>query len=450
MSNPLNDAENWMGGADIPLTGFSWKNGSKSDTAGIVVWSDVFLATNKDGEEVAIILMDNQGLFDTETTPADNSRIFTLGTLISSVLIFNIMGLIEESQLHHLQSAIYSARSADKNNQNSSKTEPFQKLLFLIRDWCCPSEYPFGFEGGNSYIMKQLEIKDDQLIALKSVREYIFSSFEDISCFLLPEPGRSVKDTRFDGRWSMMESDFKDELKILIETLLHPNKLVIKKLNNEKLVGAELKKFIEISLNFFKFNENVCNLTPFEIQLQLQMNTLIENELENYQNQLNKTHFIDMNAFVEQIEGVHCIVKGNVLDKFGKETLMITKEQQMHFKNILEAKIEELFFDLKNFIKVNFEKIEAKEKCEKLIKKGRKKIIDDSKGKTTFATIMYGIVTGTVIVGAMVAAVTIPGAALAFVGISSSSLHIGSSLVFWRRAENINESERKQLEELEK
>ena len=450
MSNPINDAKNWMGGAGIPLTGFSWKIGKKGDTAGIVVWSDVFLATNKDGEKVAIILMDNQGLSETGTTPADNKRIFSFGNLISSVLIFNIMRLIEESHLDLLQSAIYSARSAHKNNQNLSKTKPFQKLFFLIRDWCCPSDNSFGFEGGNSYIMEQLEINDDQLIAQKSIREYIFSSFEDVSCCLLPEPGKSVKDASFDGSWSMMETDFKEELKILIETLLHPNKLVIKKLNNEKPVGAELKKFIENSLDFFKLNENVCNLTPFEIQLQLQMNTLIENGLENYEIQLSKNQYMNINAFLELIDGDHCIIKGNVLDQFAKEIPMIAKEQQMHFKNILEAKIGELFKALKKGIKINFEKIEAKEKFEKERKKCVKIIMDNSHENTCDATLNLAIGMTTIVVGAIVATVAAPVAAVAVVGLSSCTLHIGNALIFWKRTVDINDSEKKKLEELAK
>lgn len=54
-------------------------------------------------EKLAIILMDTQGLFDTKTSPTDNSRIFALGTLISSVQIFNLNNLIQENQLEYLQ-----------------------------------------------------------------------------------------------------------------------------------------------------------------------------------------------------------------------------------------------------------------------------------------------------------------------------------------------------------
>lgn len=66
MDNPLNDTENWMGSPYEPLIGFSWKRSSTRETQGIIFWSDVFLHTKESGEKLAIILVDTQGLYDTE------------------------------------------------------------------------------------------------------------------------------------------------------------------------------------------------------------------------------------------------------------------------------------------------------------------------------------------------------------------------------------------------
>jgi len=106
MNNTLENKNDWIGSPDEPLTGFSWKSGSTRDTNGIVMWSDIFLHDHVvDGKEekIAIVLMDTQGLFDTKTSPADNSRIFALGTLLSSMQIFNLNDVIQEDQLEYLQ-----------------------------------------------------------------------------------------------------------------------------------------------------------------------------------------------------------------------------------------------------------------------------------------------------------------------------------------------------------
>jgi atlastin len=95
LENQLENSKNWMGGVDEPLRGFSWKSGSKRDTTGIILWSDVFLHTKEtNGEKFAIVVMDTQGLFDNQTTSVDNSRIFALSTLISSVQVLNLSMII--------------------------------------------------------------------------------------------------------------------------------------------------------------------------------------------------------------------------------------------------------------------------------------------------------------------------------------------------------------------
>jgi atlastin len=107
--NTLNGPDNspksevWIGEPDEPLKGFSWKSGVERHTSGIVFWSDAFLHTTEDGEELAIILIDTQGLFDHDTPPAINSKIFTFTTLMSSYQIFNLPQLLQENHLEYLQ-----------------------------------------------------------------------------------------------------------------------------------------------------------------------------------------------------------------------------------------------------------------------------------------------------------------------------------------------------------
>jgi atlastin len=124
-----------MGDEDEPLQGYSWRSGADRDTMGIVIWNDVFLHTDETtGEKIAIVIIDTQGLFDNETTTTNNSRIFALGTLISSIQVLNLSGVIQEDQLQYLQFATEFARFASKNTQSNAE-KSFQNLMFLIRDW---------------------------------------------------------------------------------------------------------------------------------------------------------------------------------------------------------------------------------------------------------------------------------------------------------------------------
>jgi atlastin len=99
----INHSAEWVGDRNEPLKGFSWKPGVSRNTSGIVFWSDVFLYDSYDGGKYAIMLIDTQGLFDHDTLPAINAKIFSFTTLISSLQIFNLASWIQEDHLEYLQ-----------------------------------------------------------------------------------------------------------------------------------------------------------------------------------------------------------------------------------------------------------------------------------------------------------------------------------------------------------
>jgi atlastin len=160
-----------MGSPDDPLRGFSWRSGTTRETTGVIFWSDVFLYDNPNGEKLAILVVDTQGLFDNETSTEDNSKIFSLTTMLSSIEILNLNGLVQEDHLQYMQFATEYAKFATNNTQQTYK--PFQSFMFLLRDWNNPDEFPFGFKGGAKYLDDLLVVKPTQPEELKSVRNHI-------------------------------------------------------------------------------------------------------------------------------------------------------------------------------------------------------------------------------------------------------------------------------------
>lgn len=75
----------WLGNTEAPLTGFSWRGGSERDTTGILMWSEPFVYKLDNGKEVAVLLMDTQGAFDSEYTVRDTATVFALSTMTSSI-----------------------------------------------------------------------------------------------------------------------------------------------------------------------------------------------------------------------------------------------------------------------------------------------------------------------------------------------------------------------------
>ncbi|XP_015365114.1 PREDICTED: atlastin [Diuraphis noxia] len=246
--NLINEDAHWIGSDDKPLDGFTWRGGSDRDTTGILMWSEVFKATLEDGEKVAIILLDTQGTFDSESTVKDCATVFALSTLLSSIQIYNLKFNIQEDDLQHLQLFTEYGRLALED----TGTKPFQKLQFLVRDWSFPYEAEYGADGGQKILDKRLQISEKQHPELQSLRKHIKSCFSDISCYLMPHPGLNVAtNPNFDGKLSEIEPEFKQNLITMIPMLLRPDRLILKEIGGQKIKAKELVQYFKAYIKLF-------------------------------------------------------------------------------------------------------------------------------------------------------------------------------------------------------
>ncbi|XP_068183565.1 atlastin-2-like [Antennarius striatus] len=247
-----NSRESWMGSDDDPLTGFTWRGGCERETTGIQIWSEVFVVDKPDGSKVAVLLVDTQGAFDSQSTIKDCATVFALSTMTSSVQVYNISQNIQEDDLQHLQLFTEYGRLA----MEEIYLKPFQSLMFLIRDWCYPYEHSYGLEGGNNFLEKRLQVKQNQHEELQNVRKHIHSCFSNISCFLLPHPGLKVAtNPNFDGRLRDIDEDFKKELVRLVPLLLAPERLVEKEIGGNKVTCRDLLEYFKAYIKIYQGEE---------------------------------------------------------------------------------------------------------------------------------------------------------------------------------------------------
>lgn len=337
-NSQLINADNWLGEDDEPLAGFDWKSGTKRITTGLILWSDVFLYDDPKGEKLAIYLMDTQGLFDHKSTSTDNSRIFSLSTMISSIQILNLLNIIQENQLQYLQFATEYARYASADEEKL----PFQNLLILIRDWNSPDEYGFGIRGGNAYLESFLEIHDYQTRELQSVRRYLRSSFDKIDCFLMPHPGTTVaRDSTFDGRWSKIDDEFIQGMQDLFKFLFGRKKLKAKLVNGVTIKPAELLIFISSYVENFK-GDNMPEATNiYESTLDKQFSILKAKSIDLY---VNSVAEYDRELESEDdINRLHANAKDKALKFFDSQKKFGTYSEGANYKRELQKKIEEVF-----------------------------------------------------------------------------------------------------------
>ncbi|XP_041070198.1 atlastin-1 isoform X3 [Carcharodon carcharias] len=246
------DRNAWLGHYDEPLTGFSWRGGSERETTGIQIWSEVFLVDKPNGEKVAVLLMDTQGTFDSQSTLRDSATVFALSTMISSMQVYNLSQNIQEDDLQHLQLFTEYGRLA----MEETFQKPFQSLIFLVRDWSFPYEFNYGLDGGIKFLEKRLKISENQHEELQNVRKHIYSCFTNIACFLMPHPGLKVAtNPNFDGRLNEIDEEFIKHLKVLVSWLLCPENLELKEINGNKITGRGLVEYFKAYIKIYQGEE---------------------------------------------------------------------------------------------------------------------------------------------------------------------------------------------------
>uniref|UniRef100_A0A8C6TLG6 Atlastin GTPase 2 n=1 Tax=Neogobius melanostomus TaxID=47308 RepID=A0A8C6TLG6_9GOBI len=242
----------WLGGADEPLTGFTWRGGCERETTGILAWSEVFVVDKPDGSQVAVLLMDTQGAFDSQSTIKDCEEVTVTSRLWFVFQVYNLSQNVQEDDLQHLQLFTEYGRLA----MEEVYEKPFQSLMFLIRDWSYPYEHPYGLEGGRGFLEKRLQVKQNQHEELQNVRKHIHSCFSNISCFLLPHPGlRVATNPHFDGRLRDIDEDFQARLVELVPLLLSPENLVVKEIGGQKVTCRDLLHYFKAYMKIYQGEE---------------------------------------------------------------------------------------------------------------------------------------------------------------------------------------------------
>jgi len=206
------------GATDESSSGFRFKGGMDACTEGIWVWSEPFMRTIK-GRQVALLLMDTQGAWDSNMTKEQSATIFGLTAVLSSKQIYNINMQIQEDKVENLayfmrfaQAAIRKASSElEKSGQQLNQAEierPFQSLDFLVRDWRHFRENWTVEQCKEQMAEHFSKHVNPKKVVENSTAEALHSMFRRMQCFCLPHPGLTIERETWTGNVHDISSDF--------------------------------------------------------------------------------------------------------------------------------------------------------------------------------------------------------------------------------------------------
>ncbi|XP_076798427.1 atlastin-2 isoform X3 [Arvicanthis niloticus] len=342
------DSQSWIGGNNEPLTGFTWRGGCERETTGIQVWNEVFVIDRPNGTKVAVLLMDTQGAFDSQSTIKDCATVFALSTMTSSVQVYNLSQNIQEDDLQHLQLFTEYGRLA----MEEIYQKPFQTLMFLIRDWSYPYEHSYGLEGGKQFLEKRLQVKQNQHEELQNVRKHIHNCFSNLGCFLLPHPGLKVAtNPSFDGRLKDIDEDFKRELRNLVPLLLAPENLVEKEISGSKVTCRDLVEYFKAYIKIYQGEELPHPKSMLQATAEANNLAAVAGARDVYCKSMEQVCGGDKPYIApSDLERKHLDLKEVALKQFRSVKKMGGDEFCRRYQDQLEAEIEETYA---NFIKHN-------------------------------------------------------------------------------------------------
>ncbi|XP_015414354.1 PREDICTED: atlastin-2 [Myotis davidii] len=342
------DHQSWIGGNNEPLTGFKWRGGCERETTGIQVWNEVFVIDRPDGTKVAVLLMDTQGAFDSQSTIKDCATVFALSTMTSSVQVYNLSQNIQEDDLQHLQLFTEYGRLA----MEEIYQKPFQTLMFLIRDWSYPYEHSYGLEGGKQFLEKRLQVKQNQHEELQNVRKHIHNCFSNLGCFLLPHPGLKVAtNPNFDGRLKDIDEDFKRELRNLVPLLLAPENLVEKEISGSKVTCRDLVEYFKAYIKIYQGEELPHPKSMLQATAEANNLAAVAGAREIYCRNMEQVCGGDKPYIApSDLERKHLDLKEVAIKQFRSIKKMGGDDFCRRYQDQLEAEIEETYA---NFIKHN-------------------------------------------------------------------------------------------------
>lgn len=239
--------------------GFKREDHRMPETNGIWIWSEIFTHDFENGDKVAIILIDTQGIFDDESSWNECTTMLAMSIALSSVQCYNVMFKhnVQEDHLQHLRTI------TERFAQEQSNEKPFQNLLFIVRDWPFAAEYGYGWNEPN--FINFLAEKNIQNPKLRHLQKPIQSSFSGIDAFLMPYPGRNVAEGHYSGNVHDISSDFMKYLNELVSSIFAPQNLRYKKINGENMKVRDFVQYLEAYLHVFNGNPLVDTNAVFNV-----------------------------------------------------------------------------------------------------------------------------------------------------------------------------------------
>ncbi|KAF6214032.1 hypothetical protein GE061_011762 [Apolygus lucorum] len=217
------------------------------DQGTITISPKLFITTINNDEKIAILIVGSQSRLNFE----EEAGTFAINALMSSCQIVHFNRRISEEKLKHVETFTEFARRVRSEGayilDRVMRFKTFQEILFVVRGWDKPTQYDFGRDGGQRYLIESIfhgfKSDPDRL----KTRQNLTSSFEEIKCFLMADFGLRIGLVK--QRFTEESNLFMEHFRILVQTVMAPDNLILKRQGGQFMTVERLVYYIKMWLD---------------------------------------------------------------------------------------------------------------------------------------------------------------------------------------------------------
>ncbi|KAG7394431.1 hypothetical protein PHYBOEH_005201 [Phytophthora boehmeriae] len=225
-------------------------------TKGIWIWGQPVANTRLKAfkhlkKDTTIVFMDTEGLGSTQRSQTQDTRIFALALLLSSMFIYNSRGVIDASAIEdlslvvNLTKYIQAQAHAETADDGAELSMFFPDFLWVVRDFTLQLQEDGRQVTSREYFesaLKQQPPLTDEVVQKNRIRSLLSTFFPSRDCVTMVRPlsDETLLRELIKQPYESLRPEFREQMDVLrnkLSTLLKPKTMMSKMLNGSMLVS---------------------------------------------------------------------------------------------------------------------------------------------------------------------------------------------------------------------
>eukprot|EP00826_Nyctotherus_ovalis_P034713 TRINITY_DN2912_c0_g5_i1.p1 TRINITY_DN2912_c0_g5~~TRINITY_DN2912_c0_g5_i1.p1 ORF type:complete len:806 (-),score=295.59 TRINITY_DN2912_c0_g5_i1:353-2770(-) len=325
--------------------GFSIGSTINACTKGLWIWKRPFKFLTEEKEEVAVFVVDTEGLGAIDEDATHDTKVVLLGLLLSSLMIYNSVGSIDENALNSLSLVVNIAKSLQTKNSGTGNEEEFAKnfpaFFWVLRDFSLQLKDPQGnMISPRQYLENALSLQKGNSDAVENknkVRRLLKHFFADRDCATLVRPTENESDLQnlIELADEKLRTEFMEQLGLLRARIR--KKLKVKIVNGKKVNGPMLVDLCESYTEAINSGQVPCIDNAWSYMCKSQCESALSDTQLHFEEAVKKKVLNKLPLTEVQIKQAFNEIKEESIRMF-RERLVgeLSSEQELALRKLLE------------------------------------------------------------------------------------------------------------------